>query len=67
MTATELAARLGLAARDVRQAAARGEIPYLRVGESGLLFDQLAVVRALRGQLDHGDELVSERERDVAN
>jgi len=42
-----LAARLGLRPKDVRLAAEHGDIPCIRVGERGLLFDMEAAERAL--------------------
>lgn len=50
MTCTELAARLGLRSRDVKQAAEAGEIPSVKVGREGLLFDISAVARVLEAR-----------------
>ncbi|MDB4724681.1 hypothetical protein OAF85_00755 [Planctomycetota bacterium] len=52
MTSVELAARLGLRTRDVNQAAKAGEIPSVRVGLEGLLFDFDVVCTVLQGRAD---------------
>ena len=52
MTAVELAARLGLRTRDVTQAVEAGEIPFVRVGLEGLLFDFDVVCTVLQGRSD---------------
>lgn len=42
-----MSARLGIAARNIRLAAAAGDIPSISVGKDGLLFDPDAVEAAL--------------------
>ena len=46
----EMAFRLGLQAKALREEAMRGGVPSVRVGERGLLFDEEAVQTALRAR-----------------
>ena len=42
-----MALRLGIQAKDLRQAAEAGAVPCIRIGERGLLFDPEALLRVL--------------------
>ncbi|MGK0482455.1 MAG: hypothetical protein ACJAQ3_002435 [Planctomycetota bacterium] len=55
LPASSLAAVLGIRAADLREAADRGEIPFVRVGRDGRLFDRCAVERVLLARAA-GDE-----------
>lgn len=46
----EMASRLGLQTKALREEAMRGGVPSVRVGDRGLLFDEDAVLAALKAR-----------------
>jgi hypothetical protein len=62
-----LAAALGIRAEDVRQAADRGEIPFVRVGQHGRLFDRCAVERVLLAKAAGDLETSSDDSQEVTD